>query len=116
MRDILKELNEKTGNLGSMVVTPDGIMVAGVIDTDLEEDTVAAFASSLLIVLKRNLAKLGATSALNHCTLRASKGTVMFVDMQNSYLIVVANTGVRLDPQASAIQQAIYKIKNRRVA
>ena len=116
MRNILKALNEQTGTVGSMVITPDGIMVAAALNADFEEDTVAAFASSLLISLKRSLAKLGTTSGLTCCTLKASGGTVMFVDMQNSYLVVMAETDQKLDPNSPAVQDAIYKIKNRKVA
>jgi predicted regulator of Ras-like GTPase activity (Roadblock/LC7/MglB family) len=116
MREILKELNSSTGTNGSMVITPDGIMVAAAFNADLEEDTVAAFASSLLVSLKRSLSKIRAPGRIGCCTLRASNGSVMFVDMQNAYLVVVAASDQELDPDTSAVQDAIHKIKNRRVA
>jgi predicted regulator of Ras-like GTPase activity (Roadblock/LC7/MglB family) len=116
MRDILKDLNDDTGNIGSMVITPDGIMVAASIHANLEEDTVAAFASSLLVSLKRSLAKVGATGTLTCCTLKASQGSVMFIDMQNSYLVVVADPHKQLDARSPAVQSAIHRIKNRKLA
>ena len=116
MRQILKELNDQTGTSGSMVITPDGIMVAAAFSADLEEDSIAAFASSLLVSLKRVLAKLRTSGSLTCCTLNASNGTVMFVDMQNSYLVVLAEPDQQLDPNSPPVQDAIYKIKNRRVA
>lgn len=116
MREILKELNHSTGTNGSMVITPDGIMVASAFSAELEEDAVAAFASSLLVSLKRSLSKIQAAGGISCCTLRASSGSVMFVDMQNSFLVVVAAPDQELDPETSAVQDAIHKIKNRRVA
>ena len=116
MRQILKELNEETGVTGSMVITPDGIMVAAALAKDLEEETVAAFASSLLISLKRGLAKLKASGALTSCSLTGTAGKITFYDMENSYLVVVADADTKLKEGAEAVQSAIHKIKNRRVA
>ena len=67
MREILKKLNQDADVLGSMVMTPDGIMVAAAVNSELEEDVVAAFASSLLITLKRSINQLKATSNLSFC-------------------------------------------------
>ena len=60
MRQILNELNAETGITGIMVITKDGIMVAASLGQDLEEDAVAAFASSLLVSMKRGLTDLQA--------------------------------------------------------
>ena len=116
MREILKELNESTGTTGSMVITPDGIMVAAALNAELEEDAVAAFASSLLVSLKHGLVKLRTASSLTCCTLKASHGILMFIDMQNAYLVVVASPETKIDPSMPSIQEAVHKIKNRRVA
>ena len=43
MREILQTLNQNADVLGSMVITPDGIMVAAALNSDLEEDKVAGF-------------------------------------------------------------------------
>jgi len=116
MREILTTLNDKAGIAGSMVITPDGIMVAAALGPELEEETVAAFASGLLLGLKRSLTILRAAGELNSCTLHASKGRITFFDMKNCYLVVVADPAKRLDGSLGAIQEAMHKIKNRRVA
>jgi predicted regulator of Ras-like GTPase activity (Roadblock/LC7/MglB family) len=116
MRAILKELNDAVGCVGSMVITPDGIMVAAALNGAMEEDAVAAFASSLLISLKNNLAKLRARSSLTVCTLKASDGCLLFVDMNNAYLVVVTRPDMQLDPRVEAIRTAVYRIQNRRIA
>ncbi len=116
MRQILKNLNESADIVGSMVITPDGIMVAAALGQGMEEDAVAAFAASLLVSMKRGLAKLRASSGLNSCTLIGAEGKIVFYDMENSYLVLVADPDTSLEPSAAAIDKAIYEIMNRRVA
>ena len=116
MREILTQLNNEIGAIGSMVITPDGIMVAAALGADFEEDAVAAFASSLLLSLKRVLSSLKCRTDMSICTLHASKGRISFFNMHNSYLMVVTDSDVKLDTSVVAVQAAIHKIKNRRVA
>ena len=116
MRQILKDLNEETGTLGSIVITPDGILVAAALNASLQEDAMAAFASSLLVSMKHRLAQLRATSCLTCCTLKASNGALMFLDMENAYLVLVADPEGKLDPNVAAVQNAVHRIKNRRIA
>jgi predicted regulator of Ras-like GTPase activity (Roadblock/LC7/MglB family) len=116
MREILMELNQQAGIPGSMVITPDGIMVAAALGSGLEEDTVAAFASSLLLGLKRGLSLLKPQDEMTSCTLKGSKGKITFFDLKNSYLVVVTDSSASLGGSATAIQDAIHKIRNRRLA
>ena len=91
MREILNVLNQQAGTTGSMVITPDGIMVAAALGPGFEEDAVAAFASSILLTFKRSLSSLCARGEMKTCTLNAAKSKVMFLDMKNSYLVLVAD-------------------------
>ena len=116
MRQILKELNEDADITGSMVITQDGIMVAAALGRNLEEDTVAAFASSLLVSMKRGLAEVNAGSDVAACSLKGSNGKVSFFNMENSYLVTVTDRDTNLDSRAEAIQAAITKIQNRRMS
>ena len=116
MRDILQKLNKEAGTIGSMVITPDGIMVSAALGPGFEEDSMAAFAASLLLSLKRNLSTLRTSSAMRSCTLTASEGKVSFFDMTNSYLVLVSDPSAEIDPDAAPIQDAIHKIVNRRIS
>ena len=40
----------------------------------------------------------------------------MFYDMGNSFLVVVADSSLRLDTSIIAIRGAMFRLKNRRVA
>ena len=116
MKAVLEELNQEVGIKGSMVITPDGIMVASALGPDLEEDLVAAIVSSVLVAAKRALSQLKAADGLNSCILTADNGKIMFYDMGNAFLVVVADTSLRLDTSIIAIRSAIFRLKNRRVA
>ena len=114
MREILQKLNGDADILGSMVITPDGIMVAAAL-RDLEEESVAAFASSLLVTLKRSLTQLQVEGTFSYCTLNATEGKLVFFDMKNSYLVVVAQPNTQIASRVVAIERAIDEIQNRQV-
>jgi predicted regulator of Ras-like GTPase activity (Roadblock/LC7/MglB family) len=116
MREILQELNREAGVVGSMIITPDGIMVAAAMGQDFEEEPVAAFASSMLLTLKRSLSDLKVTGDMTRCTLSALGGRMLFLDMKNSYLVVVTRPEAHLEDCAQAIQAAVEKVMNRKVA
>ncbi len=116
MRTILNKLNRDADLLGSMVITPDGIMVASELGGDLEEESVAAFASSLLVTLKRGLGELQVTSGFTYCTLNASKGKLVFFDMQKAFLVVVTQPNTQIASRIVAIEQAMDDIQNRQIA
>jgi len=113
MREILEDLKQEKGVIGSMVITPDGIMVSAALGPDLEEDRMAAIVSSLLVAVRRCLTELSAPGSLSSCSLSARQGKILFFDMENSFLVVVAEAGVRLDSSVQSIREAITKIKSR---
>jgi predicted regulator of Ras-like GTPase activity (Roadblock/LC7/MglB family) len=115
MRQILKKLNDEAQITGSMVITQDGIMVAAALGRDLEEDALAAFASSLLVSMKRGLAQIRAPGNVVSCTLKGSTGKISFFDMENSYLVAVTDAEAQLDSKADAIWRAIERIRSRRI-
>ncbi len=116
MQEILTKLNDRADVLGSMVITPDGITVATALHSDLDEETVAAFASSLLVTLKKSLSDLETAGTLSFCTLNSTEGKLVFFDMKNSYLVVVTKPNTQIASRIVAIEQAIDEIQNRRVA
>lgn len=116
MRDILTTLNKEAGTNGSMIITPDGIMVSAALCAGFEEDSMAAFAASLLLSLKRSLAAIHTGNDLRSCTLNSTGGKVTFYDMQNSYLVLVSGSNADIDINSTPIQNAIQKITNRRIA
>lgn len=115
MREILTALNLEAGTTGSMVITLDGIMVAAALGEHHEEDSMAAFAASLLLTVKKSLSALNASSGFRSVTLSATHGKLSFFDMSNSYLMLVSDPNTELDCEAAPIQKAINKIVSRRM-
>ncbi len=116
MKRILEELNRTAGIRGSMVMTQDGIMVAAALGPDLEEDVVAALASALLTTVKRSFNQIAAGESLSELVLTASDGKMVFVDLGNAYLVVVAKRDLALAATMVEIQSAAHRIKNRRAS
>ena len=116
MKEILDQLNRDTGFRGSMIMLPDGIMVSAALGAGLEEDRLAAMVSAALTSARRGLAGAGLTGGLRTCVLRGTEGRLLFLDMGKAFLVVVAAADQEVDPQAAAIQSAIQRITNRRVA
>ncbi len=115
MKSVLANLNKNPGIRGSMVMTEDGIMVAEAFGPDLEDDVVAALASALLTTLTRSLAKLNMTSRISELSLTATEGKIVFVNLGNAYLIVVAKHDLELDSTMVEIKSAAHHITHRRV-
>ncbi|MBI3271040.1 MAG: roadblock/LC7 domain-containing protein [Planctomycetes bacterium] len=88
MKKILGELNQEVGVRGSLVLTPDGMVVASNLAVDLQEDLVAAIASSALQTIRRALGQLG-ESGFSRLVLNATYGKMVFVDLRIAYLVVV---------------------------
>ncbi|MCK5578450.1 MAG: hypothetical protein KAI63_02885, partial [Planctomycetes bacterium] len=57
MHQLLLELNQEVGVQGSMVVSPDGIIIDAALDVFLSQDLMAAMASTAITNLKNSLAK-----------------------------------------------------------
>ena len=55
MVSILEELNKEIGIIGSIVVTPDGMVVASALGPDLDDETVAALASNATAIALSSL-------------------------------------------------------------
>lgn len=116
MQDVLNELNQEVGFKGSMVMTPDGIMVASALGDELEEELVAAILSSLILTVKKTLSQIKAPDGASSCILTASEGKILLYDMANSYLVVLADTSLELETNIIAIRSAVFRIMNRRMA
>lgn len=116
MREILQQLNENADILGSIVITPDGIMVAAALQPDLEEEKIAAFTSSLLLTLKKSLQQLNNSGSMSFCTINSTEGKLIFFDLENSFLVLVSRPNAQITSCMEEINHAITEIQNRRVA
>lgn len=115
MKKILEQLNQIAGIRGSMVMTQDGIMVAEALGPDLDDDVVAALASALLGALNKSLQRLDEEDLVQDLVLTASDGKMVFVNLGNAYLVVMAKQDMVLANTMVEIKSTAHKILNRRV-
>jgi len=112
VNSILENLNRCVGIKGSMVVTPDGVVVASQLGAGLEEDRVAAIASVLIPGIRRALerAQLGPFS---RCMLTATDGKLVIVDAGIAFLVVATDSTIRLDVTMLEIDAAARRIERK---
>ncbi len=96
MKELLKSLNEGVGIRGCLVMTRDGVVVASSLGDDLEEETVAALASSILIALMKPEKGLELGEAARF-TLSAKHGRLIIEIMESLVLVVVTDKDIHLD-------------------
>jgi predicted regulator of Ras-like GTPase activity (Roadblock/LC7/MglB family) len=112
MRRILKQLNDVLGVKGSLAITPDGMVVAAHLGGNLEEELVAAMASSALHSMQRAL-EPHALHELNRLTLVASHGKLVLAKAGPAYLVVVMDRNVDVGPVQIEIESAAMRIRQR---
>ncbi|MCK4299048.1 MAG: roadblock/LC7 domain-containing protein [Planctomycetes bacterium] len=112
MREILQELNQSVGVRGSSVVTRDGIVVASALTAELDEDAVAAMASTLVLNTISTLERVG-FGGFSLFTIQASSGKMVVADAEVAFLVVVTDPGVNLDLTMVDISAASYRLKKR---
>ena len=110
MRKILKGLNEAVGIRGSMIISEDGMVIASCLGRQLDEDRVAAMASSAVMNIRRSLSGQGMPS-FSRFTLTASHGKLVFTDTGIAYLVVVMDRNIDLGPTDIEIESAAMRIR-----
>jgi predicted regulator of Ras-like GTPase activity (Roadblock/LC7/MglB family) len=111
VRSILKELNESVGIRGSMVISDDGMVIASCLGRQLDEEKVAAMASSAVMSVRRTLDQHG-LGGFDRFTLTASHGKLSFTDTGIAYLVVVMDRKLDLGPTELEIESAARRIRS----
>lgn len=110
MRDVLKNLNTAAGVKGSLVVTPDGIVVASELSTELDEDTTAALAGNVVTQTVR-LLETGQYDEMDRMILTATRGKIVIEHLGNCHLVVVTNQFINLDVTLLEISSCAQRIR-----
>jgi predicted regulator of Ras-like GTPase activity (Roadblock/LC7/MglB family) len=110
MHDILGGLNEVVGVRGSMVVTHDGMVVAADLSGSLEQDTVAAIATTVIRNTDQALRE-AQFEGFQRYDLHASHGRMIFVDTGIAYLVVVMERNIEMGPAELEIRSAARRIR-----
>ena len=110
MREVLKELNTLPGIKGSLVVTPDGIVVTSELSNELDEDTTAALVGNVVTQTVR-LLDIGQFDEMDRMILTASRGKIVIQNLTNCHLVVVTNQFINIDLTLLEITSAAAKLR-----
>ncbi len=111
MRKILKQLNEEVGVKGSMVVGAEGLVVMAELSDELNDDVVAAMASSTVSSTRKSLSLLGKGVDFTRFILVASQGRIVVVNTEPACLLVITDKNINIDYTLLAIDGAAQRLK-----
>jgi predicted regulator of Ras-like GTPase activity (Roadblock/LC7/MglB family) len=106
---ILDRMNHGVGVRGSMVVTGDGVVVATALGHDLEEERVAAMASSVIRSTQSALQAL--EGSFDRFILTAVHGRMVFFDVGPAFVVVLTEKNINLEATLLEIDAAARKIR-----
>ena len=110
MREVLKKLNTVAGVKGSLVVTPDGIVVTAELSAELDEDVTAALVGNVVTQTVRLLG-IGRYESMERMILTASRGKIVIANLESCHLVVVTNQFINLDLTLLEISSAAKRIR-----
>ncbi len=110
MIEVLDELNTRAGITGSLIATPDGIVVASRLRGILDPDTAAALISSLLAGAQAVVQQCG-DRPMSRLVMVATRGKVIVTDLGNAYLVVVTDRHINLDQGLLEIESAAQSLR-----
>ncbi len=110
MEEILRELNSEIGIKGCALVTKDGILVKSMLSPDMKEEIVSAL-SSFLISMTEKAMKECDMEPFSRFIITSTNGKVVFVNMDEAYLVVVTDQFINIDLTLLNIMSAAQKLK-----
>jgi predicted regulator of Ras-like GTPase activity (Roadblock/LC7/MglB family) len=109
VKEILRELNETLAARGSIVVAPDGVLVASDVDEAADLERLAAMGAALLTGVGRALTASG-MDALAQVEIAAERGKVILVEAGPTYLMVLLGARLEIGPASLEIRSAAQRI------
>jgi predicted regulator of Ras-like GTPase activity (Roadblock/LC7/MglB family) len=110
MREVLDELNTRPGIRGSLVATPDGMVVAARLDGTFDPETAAALTSTLLVGAQE-VGRQCSGQTMSRFVLVSTRGKVIMVDLGNAYLVVVTDRHIDLTQELIEIESAANALR-----
>lgn len=96
MKELLKQVNELPGVLGSMVMTEDGLPVTSLLGPGLDEDCVAAYASNSNLAIRRAVTHFGDASP-DEIVLESEGGNLLLKQIDGATLAVITHPGLEMN-------------------
>ena len=96
MKTVIRELKDRVGVRGALVMANDGVVVAADLCDELDDDSVAALAAAVVNQTVEAAERLGLDRA-RRITLTASFGRLVFVPFDQLMLVVGTEPGLDLE-------------------
>lgn len=110
IHDAVVELRRAPGVRGAAVLTTDGLTAAASLDSSLSGDVLAGLASYLLMTTNRSLEE-GGMGRCQQTTLHATHGKAVFVDLTDSFLVVLFDQFAEVGHAQRQVQDAASRIR-----
>jgi len=110
IQDAIAELRHAPGVRGAAVVTADGLVAASSLATGLDPDVISGLASYLMMTTNRSLDE-GGYGACTKLLLNATHGKAVFVQLDDSYLVVLFDQFAEIDQADREVDDAVARIR-----
>jgi predicted regulator of Ras-like GTPase activity (Roadblock/LC7/MglB family) len=91
----LNKINEQQGVLGSLILTPDGIVVKSEVKSEFDDESISAMGSSLTDTIRKSLNKIFNESFFLY-SFTAVKGEILFINMETAFLLILVSPDTTL--------------------
>ena len=108
--DAIAELRHAPGVKGAAVVTSDGLVAAASLSTGLSADVVSGLTSYLMMTTNRSLTE-GGYGPSTKLLLNATHGKAVFVQLDDSYLVVLFDQFADIDQADREVEEAVQRIR-----
>ena len=110
IQDAIAELRHAAGVRGAAVVTSDGLVAASSLATGLDSDVISGLSSYLMMMTNRSLDE-GGYGACTKLLLNATHGKAVFVQLDDSYLVVVFDQFAEIEQADREVDEAAERIR-----
>jgi uncharacterized protein len=110
MLEILDGLNARPGIRGSLVATPDGMVVAARLNGTFDPEVAAALTSTLLAGAHEVGEQCG-QQQVHRFVLVATRGKVIMLDLGNAYLVVLTDRHIDMSQGLIEIESAAKALR-----
>jgi predicted regulator of Ras-like GTPase activity (Roadblock/LC7/MglB family) len=110
IHDAVEELRRAPGVKGAAVLTIDGLVAAASLEVGFASDALAGLSSYLLMSTNKCLAE-GGMGNCARMTLHATHGKAVFVDLGDSYLVVMFDQFTDVNRARKEIDDAALRIR-----
>ncbi|MGA1825283.1 MAG: roadblock/LC7 domain-containing protein [bacterium] len=108
----LDKINKQQGVLGSLILTPDGMVVRSELESAFDDEIISAMGSSLTTTIPKTLTRIFDESFISY-TFSASKGTILFINMDAAFLLILVSPEATLSMIKIEALEIAKKIKNK---